>query len=174
MRSKWAWQHWVEHEGKLKSVLLTVRVCSWKVCPCGVLPSAAWRAPRRGFRGTASRPAWRSPTLGPQTTTCKDVNEQTKCFICGVTVGDVLQMLSKRSVCIRGAGLTRRSGVCRLGRTRLPVPSTSPAAVPAESIRTRYTTLCSVSLVFFDRLLHLCAHNVPPPHPHPLPASALF
>jgi len=52
-----------------RDTMLTGHVCSWRVCPCGVLPSAAWRAPRRECRGTGSRPAWRSPTSEHQTTT---------------------------------------------------------------------------------------------------------
>lgn len=58
---QWVWfavmscGHWLQRE---KSVfLLTVHACSWRVYPCGVLPSAAWRAPPQGCPGRASHPA---------------------------------------------------------------------------------------------------------------------
>lgn len=129
-------------------------MCSWRVCPCGVLPSAAWRAPQQGYQGTVTRPAWRSPTSVRQRTiwTQSKWEERDREFM--ITTHNYFLLLWCKGMyedlcykalhvflqrfCIWEVGLTRRSGVCRLGQTRPLVPSTSPAAAPAEQTWTRY------------------------------------
>lgn len=55
---------------------LTAHVCSWQVCPSGVLLSTAWRVPPLGSLGMATLPGWRSPITKPRKTTWSKTHKQ--------------------------------------------------------------------------------------------------